>query len=64
MVVLLLVTEEKLSAHFIGYGRYSKLLVGIRKLEGYQHRERGTELTLGPEEQEGARWIGNQEIFE
>lgn len=32
MIVLLLVTEEKLSAHFIGYGRYSKLLVGIRKL--------------------------------
>ena len=55
MVVLLLVTEEKLSAHFIGHGRHSKLLFGIRKLEGYQHRECGAELTLGPEKQEGAR---------
>lgn len=35
MAVFLLVSEEKLSAHFRGYGRYLKLLVGIRKLKSY-----------------------------
>lgn len=55
MAVFLLVSEENLSAHFRGYGRYSKLLAGIRKLESYEHREGRAELTLGPEEWEGAR---------